>query len=156
MKKLLFSIAIVAITFSSCRKDDNDGVTVGSTVMTSANTVPSNPSTATGKLEYSYNHNTRIFSYKATYASLTDSATGILFAQALPGTLFPTFTTQQFFFNGATNLQRRTTSTYNGLMTVDGVVVKLEDLKAGKYSVVLRSKTYNTGSGELRGQIVLP
>jgi CHRD domain len=152
MKNILI-IMLAAIVLTSCYKDDNEGVINGSNTLTGADMVPAVTTTATAVFKYGYNANTNQLVYQIDYdlAVPTDSATQFGISAALPGQTFPSSTFQLFNFNGVSNLQRRTKSTYYGNFIIDKQQMKIEDLRAGKYCVYLKSKSFPNGI--LRGQI---
>ncbi len=155
MKKIFLILTIITVVCSSCFKDDNDGVTTSTTTLNGTNVVPVVTTSGTASCKFSYNANTNQVVYQIDYNNLTDSATQFGISYALPGQILPTLTYQLINF-GATSLQKRKTGSYSGNFVVDGQQMTLADLQAGKYCVYLRSKAFNTGSGEVRGQVVLP
>ncbi len=144
---------LAAIVFTSCYKEDNEGVTSGTTTLKAAEVVPASVAPGTATFKYSYNANTNQVAYQIDYdlSVLTDSAIRFGISAALPGQMLPSSTFQLFNFNGVGNLQRRSKSTYYGNFIIDGQQMTLSDLRAGKYCVFLNSKSFPNGA--FRGQI---
>ncbi len=160
MKKIIFSLLIASVLFTSCYKDNNDGVTSGTATLTGTNVVPAVTTAGTGKMTFAYNANTNIVSYQVDYSNLSDSCAQIGIAKVSPGQPLPTAIFQLFNFNAAISLQRRITGSYGGNFVVDGQQINLADLKAGRYCVYIKRRNTVTPSApavdELRGQIILP
>jgi hypothetical protein len=157
MKYIYFLLAIVAIGFTGCFKDDNNGVTTNSVTLNGTNVVPAITTSGTAKFDYSFNANTNTFTYKIDYSGLTDSCTQFGISKVLPGQLLPTSTFQLFNFGAPSSLQRRVNGTFNGFFVVDGFQMTLNDLRSGQYSVYLRRRNPATptsvGFEEVRAQI---
>lgn len=99
--------------------------------------VPANPSTSTGKVEGTFNEETKMLMLNVTYSGFTPVAWHI--HKAAAGT------------NGGVifNLGTTFTSPFMYMKTLS--VEQEADLKAGLYYVNLHSATY--GGGEVRGQL---
>lgn len=152
MKNIFLILSLVTIVFTSCFKEDNDGVISATTTLTGANVVPAVTTTGTAKMDYAYNQNTRTFTYVIEYSNLADSCTQFGISNASAGQALPSSTYQLFNFGNATSLQRRTSGRFQGQFVVDGQSITLNDLRSGRFTVFLRSKI-NSANGEVRGQI---
>ena len=126
--------------------------------LTAAQQIPSNTSTASGRIEGTYDRKTKTYTYKLTWAGLGSAVTGIHIHGiadrgfiALPPPLGP-------FANGIvqsfSGYSTATSGTYNGSLYVDGTVVRETDLLAGKFYVDIH--TANRTGGEIRAQILFP
>ncbi len=157
MKNIFLILTLVTILFASCKQDDNSLVTTGATTLTGLNSVPQIITTGTAKMSYAYSERNRTFTYQVDYTNLADSCTAIGIGKFLPGQLIPASGIFQLSstFSTPVSLQRRTTGSYTGNFIVDGFSVTIDDIKAGKYCVFVRSKAYSTNGGEVRGQITL-
>jgi hypothetical protein len=157
MKNIFLILTIVTLFFASCKQDDNSLVATGSTTLTGLNQVPTVTTGGTAVMSYAYNQRNRTFTYQVDYTNLSDSCTAIGIGKFLPGQLIPASGIYQLSstFSTPVSLQRRTTGSYTGNFIVDGFSVTIDDIKAGKYCVFIRTKAYSTNGGEVRGQITL-
>jgi CHRD domain len=151
MKNKIFLFAFIAtiamVSLVACRKEAEDNVITRSSLLEGSQEVPAVVSTGSGKVEYSYNRNTRNLTYVATWANLNDSAISMhihgLGVRGQAAGVFQNFT--------LTTSQKRKEGTYTGTLIIDNTSIKEADLLAGKYYLNLHSKV-NTG-GELRAQL---
>jgi hypothetical protein len=107
--------------------------------------VPAKSGSGTGIMDYEYNKDTRTFSYRVTWNSLTGNVTGFhIHGTARKGFNAPVL--QSFSGFPAANA-----GTYSGSVFIDGVVFTETALLNGEYYVNMH--TAANGSGEIRGQI---
>ncbi len=141
MKKLAW-MGLCILVFTGCKKDDDDGTPVPnltvSAVLSGANEIPSNNSTATGAVTGDYNEEKNILKLNITYTGL-DSLTGWHIHRGGVDTTGPvvidfgtTFTSPFSFTDTLTTTQE-------------------EELKAGLYYVNIHTKDFP--NGEIRGQL---
>ena len=147
------------IIVASCEKESDEiaaSIITKSLPMSAAQEVPTNPSTATGTIDLTYNRDTKVMSYKVTWSGLTDT----LIAMHIHNTADPGF--------NAAVLQNIITSsngiaapgpkfilsgTISATLYIDGQVFKEENLLANKYYMNIHTKKYP--GGEIRGQLNL-
>jgi hypothetical protein len=116
--------------------------------MTGAQVIPNSTSNALGKLTVGYIKGTGVMNYKITWAGLTGVPTGFgVYGLAPVGfSVSPTTPIQTISTTGLT-----ASGTYSGTLTVDGVVIKEENVLNGLYYVMIR--TAANPLGEIRGQV---
>lgn len=147
---LLLSAAVFG--FSSCEKSEelkkNSQYEKTDIPMTGAQVVPVSASPAIGKLSVYYVKNTGIMSYKISWGGLTGNPTGIgVYGLAPVGyAVSPTTPVQTISTTGLT-----ANGSYSGNLTVDGVLVKEQDVLNGLYYVMIR--TAANPAGEIRAQV---
>ncbi|MDB5253366.1 MAG: hypothetical protein JWP27_2535 [Flaviaesturariibacter sp.] len=143
---LLFSLSLVL--FTACKKDrDLIERTNNNIALNGAQTVPTNQSTANGKMTATYSSKTKSFNYTVTWSGLTGNASSMhIHGIADPG--FPAAIVQTITLVAPNN---GPSGSVSGTLFVDGFNVKEEDLLNGKYYVDIHTAA-NPG-GELRGQI---
>ena len=144
---------------ASCEKESDkiaSSIITKSLPMSAAQEVPTNPSTATGTINLTYNTDTKVLTYSVTWSGLSDT----LVAMHIHNTADPGY--------NAGVLQNIIT-TSNGIATpgpkyilsgaisatlyIDGQVFKEENLLANKYYMNIHTKKYP--GGEIRGQLNL-
>jgi hypothetical protein len=151
-----FSILMaIAFFIASCKKGvDSKFFYIVNAPLSASQTIPASLSTAGGAIDGTYDNKTKILSYTVSYTNLLDTATslavrGLADSGAIavsPGTV-QTFT----FTKTSTPANYLKSGVFSGQLFFDGVLLKEEDLLAGKYYIELRSKA--KPAGELRGQL---
>jgi CHRD domain len=154
---LPISLFALLLSFSSCEPNaeqkrvtdyEKKGI-----VMSGAQEVPANASTAIGTLDVAYTRNTRTLTYTFRWSGLSGPVTVFHIHGLAPvGYTAPVVQT----FNAANIVRCNAASTtacgsYSGSFQVDGVVVKEEDLLNGMYYVNIHSAAFP--GGEIKGQI---
>lgn len=125
-------------------------------LMTAAQEVPANGSTALGIMDVSYTKETRLLTWSVTWSGLTGPVSlmhihGLAPVGYSAGVIYNIITPS----NGLAtpnNTLYPATGKFNGVMLADGVVVKEQDLLNGFYYMNIHTAA-NPG-GEIRGQIV--
>lgn len=143
---LLFSFLML---IGSCQRDDEtDKESIYSKkgiVMSGAQETPSNPTSATGTMDVSYDKGTKILTYSVTWSGLTGNAIAAHVHGLAPvGYAAPVVQT----FSGLTSAP---SGTYSSSLLIDGVAIREVDLLNGLYYINIHTATYP--NGEIRGQI---
>jgi hypothetical protein len=169
MKKLqlIACIAVLSLCLSSCEEDNlnftdsNRYVTNFDNNMTGAQQIPANTSTATGKIEGTYDRKTKLFSYTITWANLSSNivSNGIhIHGIADRGYSAIPVAPLAAYPNGIVQVVPTSTTvktgSFSSTLYVDGVAVKEADLLSSKFYVDIH--TVNFPNGEIRGQIMFP
>ena len=160
-KLIAFStvFSCLMIIIASCEKESDKlaaSVITKSLPMSAAQEVPTNPSTATGTINLTYNTDTKVLSYTVTWSGLSDTLVAMhIHNTADPGynagVLQNIITTSsgiatpgpKFILSG----------TITATLYIDGQVFKEESLLANKYYMNIHTKKYP--GGEIRGQLNL-
>ena len=167
MRLTAFPIIIIAfiITLASCRRDDiehQNQYMKTNIVMSGAQEVPANPSSAIGSMDVSYSRLSRVLSYTVRWQNLTDSLS-LMHIHGMAPVGFNASPVQNIVAPGATGTATifpqktgtRFTYTKNGTITatlfIDGVAIKEADLLNAMYYVNIHTTAYS--GGEIRGQI---
>ena len=154
---LPLSLFALLLSFSSCEPNaeqkrvtdyEKKGI-----VMSGAQVVPANASSAIGTLGVAYTRNTRTLNYTFRWSGLTGPVTSFFIHGRAPVgySALPVQTLS------TTNIVRCNASSntacgsFSGSFQVDGVVVKEEDLLNGMYYVNINTAAYP--GGEIKGQI---
>ncbi len=173
LTSLLFSSLIM---FTSCEPDaelkklsdfQKNGI-----VLSSAQEVPANPSTALGTMNVFYTKDTRILSYTVTWQGLTGYVTAMYIHGLAPAGYAASGETQKIVDNSSNGIFRTfiqpanvvpafgATGKLSGTLLVDGVTVKEQDLLNGNYYLNIYTVAYPYAvanplfrGGEIRGQI---
>lgn len=122
-------------------------------VMSGAQEIPANASTALGKLDVFYTKDTRTLTYNFSWSGLTGPVTAFHIHGIAPSG-FSTSVVQTFTLANIVRCSASGTTacgSYSGSFQVDGVVVKEQDLLNGMYYVNVHTSTFP--GGEIRGQI---
>jgi hypothetical protein len=149
-----------AALFYACKKTDDGTIyRIVNAPMTATQLIPSSGSTAAGAIDGNYDTKTRLLTYKVAWIGLLDSATtlhvhGLADAGALAVAPYTNGIIQTFTKSTSPALPNtKRDSVFTANLYIDGVVLKEEDLLAGKYYIDLHTKA--KPNGEIRGQIVL-
>jgi hypothetical protein len=170
MNKLTL-IAIVAVFSSfflaSCEKEDETALNTDRSrytsnydfFLTGSQVVPANASTASGRIEGTYDRRTKTYTYKLTWAGLSGTipANGIqIHGPADRGFTAPTLSALATYPGGVVQQivgnATATSGTFSGTLFVDNVVVKEADLLNGKFYIDIKTAAFP--NGEIRGQII--
>ena len=146
LPSLLFATLFI---LSSCVKDADENKVVqyqkSGIVLSGAQEIPANTSTALGTMEVLYRKDTKTLTYKVSWSGLTGPVTAMhIHGQAPTGFaagVFQGFTVTGLLASGS----------YSGSLLIDGVAIKEENLLNGLYYWNIHTTTY--GGGEIRGQI---
>lgn len=156
------------ISFTSCEKEEEKKkgylFTKSDIAMTGAQIAPvPSPSTGTGKLNVSYDKNTKILTYSMNWSGLSDSVIAIRISgpaptgyAAIDPTFAPTTSTAALYtttpyivlqqFTGTTTSPIRalypSTGSYSGTLQMDGVKGVEQNLMNGQYYVTIHTKTF--------------
>ena len=165
---LIFSTIIM---FTSCEPDaeikkltdfQKNGI-----IMSGAQEVPANSSTALGSMDVFYTRDTRILTYKVTWSGLTDSVVQMHIHGSSPSgfnapviqniivAATPNGSVGNGIFPQKTSAGKYTyakTGTISGTLLVDGVFIKEQDLLNGLFYMNIHTIAFP--GGEIRGQIV--
>lgn len=147
-----FILFTSVLSFSSCEKSNevkkSNRYEKSDIPMTGAQVIPNSTSNALGKLRVGYIKGTGQLSYNVSWSGLTGNPTGFgIYGLAPIGyAVSPASPVQTISTSGLT-----TTGSYSGTLTVDGVVVKEENIINGLYYVMIR--TAANPAGEIRGQV---
>lgn len=140
MKKLaMFGMCLLALSMG-CKDDDEDDVTPETKVtaiLSGANEVPQNTTSATGTVSGTYNEETNMLEMRITYQQMTPTAWHI--HEAAKGS------------NGPVILNLGTTFTSPYTYTNTLTEEQEDDLLDGMYYVNIHSAAYP--NGEIRGQL---
>ena len=150
LKLTAFSFFITSIILISCKQEDYlvyHNYENGYIIMSGAQEVPANPSTATGVTQAYYNQATKILTYKVYWSGLSGNATAA-HIHGTGGAGFIAGVIQSF-----SPLSASPTGSYSGTVLMDGLKFKEEQLLAGQYYVNVHTALYP--NGEIRGQLVL-
>lgn len=155
--KLFLLYTLFAFSISACKKDhtkierSNENI-----VMNGAQVAPPNSSPATGTLKVSYSSDTKLLNYTIMWNGLTGNVTAIhLHGPTDPGFAAPVIQTLTPASSPNSSGYPTTPSgSYSASLFVDGVLVKQEELLAGKYYIDIHTAARYSASGEIRGQIV--
>ena len=142
-------LLLTVFMLNSCVKDADENKVVQyqktGIVLSAAQEIPANTSTALGTLDVTYRKDTKLLTYKATWTGLTGPVAAMhIHGQAPTGfaaAVFQGFTVTGLLASG----------TYSGSLLIDGVAIKEENLLNGLYYWNIHTATY--GGGEIRGQI---
>lgn len=126
--------------------DQSNVVSKKGVVLSGANEFPSNASTASGTVDYSYNKTTKLFSFFLTWNNLSDNATG----SHIHGPA-PKGTNASIVFDFFQKIQKTKSGSFSNSVLVDGTSIKEADLLAGKYYFNMHSAPFP--AGEIRAQI---
>jgi CHRD domain len=161
MRLTAFPVIIIAfiITLASCRRDDVEHQNLymkTGIVMSGAQEVPSNSSSAKGNLNISYSRLSKTLSYNFSWTGLTGPVSVFHIHGLAPvgfsAPVFQTFTAASIVPCKVNGVNGPTTcGSYSGTLFVDGVAIKEADLLNGMYYVNIHTATY--GGGEIKGQI---
>jgi hypothetical protein len=125
-------------------------------IMTAAQEVPANSSTAIGLMDVSYTKETRILTWSVTWSGLTGPVTLMHIHGLAPAGYTASPVLNIITPSNGIALPNATlypaTGKFSGTMLCDGVVVKEQDLLNGLYYMNIH--TTANGGGEIRGQIV--
>lgn len=158
MRRILFPkfivILLTSLVMFSCDKDDildhTEWFGFGLPV-TGAQEVPAVATSASGTIGATYFTSTKTLSFTVSWFSLSGPVTAMhIHGTAEAGYLAGVLQTFSGFPN--TTLYG-TVGSYKGTAFMDGVVLKEEDLLAGKYYINIHTAT--RPAGEIRGQILL-
>jgi hypothetical protein len=157
LTSLLF---VFVLGMSSCEKiaekKKNTDYQKNGILMTAAQEVPVNSSTALGIMDVSYSKETRLLTWSVTWSGLT----GPVSLMHIHG-LAPKGYSAPVVYNiiAASNALATPNATlypatgkFSGVMLADGFIVKEQDLLNGLYYMNIH--TAANGGGEIRGQIV--
>ncbi|MDX1954881.1 MAG: CHRD domain-containing protein [Chitinophagaceae bacterium] len=157
---LLSSFSLLLI-LSSCdrdtQNDTNDIVRAKGVIINGAQSVPANTSAGTGTLDLVYSKATKTLTYTFNWSGLSGPAiAGNIHGLASRGTValpppLGTYASGVAQVLWSTSAPKGAAGSYSGTLLVDGVVIKEDDLLAGKYYVNIVTQARPTG--EIRGQI---
>ena len=158
---------VFVLGMSSCEKiaekKKNTDYQKNGILMTAAQEVPVNSSTALGIMDVSYSKETRLLTWSVTWSGLTGPVTLMHIHGLAPkgysaGVIYNIVAASNALFAPFSNPPTNTIPTFgatgkvSGTMLADGFVVKEQDLLNGLY--YLNIHTAANGGGEIRGQIV--
>lgn len=150
LKLIVFASACLAFIFSSCGKDRDTTNSNFNIVMTGGQVIPPPPaaSAAVGRVEASYNYETKMLNLKIYWFNLGSAVTAIhIHGFADPGA--PAAVVQNI-----AGFSTATSSTFSGSVLVDEVHIKQAALIAGKYYIDIHTTTPPFDAlGEIRGQL---
>ncbi|MBE9462246.1 CHRD domain-containing protein [Dyadobacter subterraneus] len=126
--------------------DQSNVVSKKGIVLSGANEVPVNASTATGTVDYSYNKTTKLFSFFLTWNNLSEIITG----SHIHG-IAPKGTNATVIFDFFPKIQKAKSGSFSNSFLVDGTAINETDLLAGKYYFNIHSAALP--AGEIRAQI---
>lgn len=160
LKLIAMAGLLAAISFTSCMKG-SDGDKVYPVVsnfniaMSGAQVYPPNASTATGRIEASYDRKAHMLSYKIIWSGLSSTVKEIhVHGLAPAGSLAIAPFTNGLIQQITSGFPTATSGTYSGTLYVDGTVVKESDLLAGQFYIDIHTTNYPvTTTGEIRGQL---
>jgi hypothetical protein len=153
------TLFLFTVVLSSCDRDghaDERNVFRKSGLpLNAAQEVPSNPSTAIGLMDVSYDKRTKTLTYSFSWSGLTGPALAAhIHGLAGKGTLAlppPLGRFANGIIQPLWTSPRGTSGTYSGTLLADEVLVKEVDILAGKFYVNIHTQ-FRPG-GEIRGQI---
>lgn len=126
--------------------DQTNVVSKKGLVMSGANEVPANNSTATGTADVTYNKTTKLLSFFLTWNNLANVPTGShIHGIAAKGSNAPVV------FDFLSKIQKTTSGAYSGSVVVDGTTINETDLIGGKYYFNIHNASFP--GGEIRAQI---
>ena len=145
--KLTVLLSLFTVAMSSCEKMEwrDYVVEINNVAMSGAQESPANTSTATGSINATYNKDTKILSYEVTWSGLSGNVTGM----HIHGATDPGFNAP--VLQGFSGYKNTPSGSHSGSVIVDGLVIKEEDVLAGKLYVNIHTATYP--GGEIRGQL---
>lgn len=115
-------------------------------VLSGANEVPANASTATGTADVTYNKTTKLLSFFLTWSNLAGTPTGShIHGPTAKGTNAPVK------FDFFPLIPKTVSGSFSNSVVVDGVAINEADLLAGKYYFNIHNATFP--GGEIRVQI---
>ncbi len=141
VKLLSLLLLVLSFTFISCDKDDDDddNTTTYRADLSGSQEVPSNPSTATGTFNATYNNTTGVLNYNLTYTGLTPTGYHVhLGAVGVNGPI-------------VIDLGAVVASPLSGTVTLTAPDVT--NLNNGQFYVNVHTAAYP--GGEIRGQLVV-
>jgi len=151
---LSLTAASAVLFMNACTKDKDNTKFYVNTPFTAAQTIPASNATSSGTLEATYDRATKTVSYKVSWANLMDTATTLHVhgladsgAVALSPGIIQTFTRT----TTPALPTAKVAGSFSANLFVDGVLIKEEDMLAGKYYIDLHTKA--KPNGELRGQL---
>ncbi|MGZ8543752.1 MAG: CHRD domain-containing protein [Flavisolibacter sp.] len=162
MNKLkLFALAsIFSFSLISCEREnrnDDDSIDNYDIVLSGAQVVPASSSAAQGSIQGTYNPKTKTFNYQVRWSGLSGNISsmhihgiadkGFIAIPVAPLSAYPNGIVQTI-----TGYSSGTTGLFTGSLFVDGTVVKLHDLLAGKFYIDIHTAAHP--NGEIRGQIM--
>lgn len=160
LSALLALLTLSTLTFSSCEGDDLDQEALyqnKTIVMNGAQEVPSVPATALGNIDAEYSKLTKTLFYTVYWSNLTGPVAAMhIHGLADPGAnagIVQNIIAASNAIATPNATRYGTSGSFTGSMYVDGVVVKEDDLLAGKFYINIHTAAYP--NGEIRGQIVL-
>lgn len=155
----LFTIVLASAFFISSCKKSQDGKLfyVNAAPLTAAQVVPASGATSEGTIDAVYDNKTKVLSYTVSWKNLLDTATnlrvhGLADAGAIAVSPYANGIIQSFTRTSTPAVSVQKTATFKATLFIDGIVLKEEDLLAGKYYIVLYTKA--KPGGELRGQLI--
>jgi len=164
--KLIKLTALTSLLFvfvfgiSSCEKNAEKKKTTdyqkNGILLTAANEVPANTSTALGIMDVFYSKETRLLTWSVTWSGLT-GAVALMHIHGLAPSGFAAGVVYNIITptNGLATpnaILYPATGKFSGTMLADGFVVKEQDLLNGLYYMNIHTATYP--GGEIRAQIV--
>lgn len=145
MKQMLLALLFLSLGFVACKKEKDPPPPPAplsfKAVLSGANEVPANSSTATGEANASFNQETKVLTVTITYTGLSAALTAWHIHKAAVGV------------NGSVVFNFGTPQPSGFIYTSAALTTEQEtDLIAGLYYVNLH--TANFGGGEIRGQLI--
>jgi CHRD domain len=158
LTSLLF---VFVLGMSSCEKIAEKKKTTdyqkNGIILTAAQVVPANGSTALGTLDVFYTKETRILNWSVIWTGLTGTVQSMHIHGPSPSGYATTNVIQNIIGTGGIATPNATlypaTGKFSGTLLADGVVVKEADLLNGFYYLDIHTTT-NLTNGEIRAQIV--
>lgn len=145
MKQMLLALLFLSLGFVACKKEKDPPPPPAplsfKAVLSGANEVPANSSTATGEANASFNQETKVLTVTITYTGLSAALTAWHIHKAAVGV------------NGSVVFNFGTPQPSGFIYTSAALTTEQEtDLITGLYYVNLH--TANFGGGEIRGQLI--
>ena len=149
----------LALFAASCTQDIiDDQFVISGAPFTASQTIPASNATSTGTLDAVYDRYSKTLTYTVKWNNLMDTATtlhvhGLANAGAVAVAPYPNGIIQTFTRTTTPALStKKDEGSFTGTLYIDEVLLKEEDLLAGKYYIDLHTKA--KPAGELRGQLV--
>lgn len=156
-----FTAFLFILFLTSCdrdtQNDNNDIFRSKGLSVSGAQSIPANTSNGTGTIDVVYNKATKILSYTINWSGLSGPAVAAnIHGVASRGTValpppLGRYTNGIAQTLWSTSAPKGAAGTWTGTLLADGVVIKEEDILAGKFYVNIVTQARPTG--EIRGQI---
>ena len=165
VKWTILFLGLATFLFTSCKRDplEKNGrvFTNNNIIMTGTQVVPrpGTPSSATGKVQAEYSQKTRTLTYTISWSGLAGRVDSLVISGPADtgsnGALKQKIIAVQNAIATPNTTRYGATCSINASLLADGIVVREEDILAGKYYVHLGTQAPYR-AGEIRGQITFP